>query len=186
MVNQPPRRRDTRLPGWNYRLPGPYAITICTQHRACLFGSIRDGLMELNDRGAKIQEVWFDIPGEFPRVLLDAFVVMPNHFHAIVFLDAGDIDQNPELGTVVQRFKSITTSRYSNGVHERAWPAYDGRLWQRNYYEHIIRDDRDLDRCRAYIEANPGMWYEDQDYPGEDSGGMQGDRVGAGSPHTES
>jgi REP element-mobilizing transposase RayT len=136
--------------------------------------------MELNDHGATIRDVWFDMPGQFPRVALDSFVVMPNHVHAIVFLDADDMDQNPDLGMVVQRFKSITTSRYSNGVHCDGWPAFDRSLWQRNFYDHSIRDDRDLDRCRAYIEANPGMWFEDQDISGENRGETCGDRVDTG------
>jgi REP element-mobilizing transposase RayT len=163
MKREIPRRRDTRLPGWNYRLPGPYAITMCTQHRACLFGEVRDGQMVNNAIGIMVQDVWCDMAREFPMIALDAFFVMPNHVHAIVLLDDRDIERKPELGTIVQRFKSITTSRYINGVWEQGWPPFDGRLWQRNYYEHIVRDDRDLDRCRAYIEANRGNWHNDRD-----------------------
>jgi len=118
IINTRPRRRETRLPGWNYRLPGPYAITLCTQHRTSRFGAIDDSRMTPNAVGAMIDEIWTAMIREFPPVTLDAFVVMPNHVHAIVFLDAEEIEQNPELGIVVQRFKSITTTRYINGVRE--------------------------------------------------------------------
>src|SRR5680860_580332 len=126
-MNQPPRRRDTRLPGWNYRLPGPYAITLCTQNRTSRFGDARDGQMAHNAVGDMIGEIWQAMSGEFPAATLDAFVVMPNHVHAIVFLDAGAIEQNPELGIIVQRFKSITTTRYINGVRDAGWDPFDGR-----------------------------------------------------------
>jgi len=162
-----PRRRDTRLPGWNYRLPGPYAVTLCTQGRKWLFGEVIGGLTVPNAIGSMVTAVWQEMDGEFPPLTLDAFVVMPNHIHAIVWLDAGNVEQNPDLGTVVQRFKSITTARYSKGVYEAGWEPFDGRLWQRNYYDHIVRDDRDLERCRRYIEANPSRWLDDQDYAPE-------------------
>jgi REP element-mobilizing transposase RayT len=164
MKQETPRRRDTRLKGWNYRLPGPYAITLCTQNRIWLYGDVCDGLMSTNTIGAMVQDVWHDLATEFPTITLDAFVVMPNHIHGIVFLAADHIEDNPDLGTVVQRFKSITTTRYINGVLDAGWQPFDGRLWQRNYYDHIVRDDRDLDRCRRYIDANPGNWHDDQDY----------------------
>lgn len=120
-----------------------------------------------NPIGAMVVDVWADMPKEFPTLTLDAFVVMPNHVHAIVLLHADHIELNPNLGTLVQRFKSITTTRYINGVRDEAWSPFDGRLWLRNYYDHIVRDDRDLDRCRRYIEANPGHWFNDQDYAPE-------------------
>jgi putative transposase len=158
-----PYRRDMRLPGWDYRLPGPYAITICTEERVHRFGAIHDSLMHLNPIGEMVHHTLTNIPHDLPQVTLDAFIVMPNHIHAILLLDSEDITRNPALGTIVQRFKSIATARYANGVRVHGWPPFDGRLFQRNYYEHIVRDDRDLDRCRAYIEANPANWRHDPD-----------------------
>ncbi len=114
-----PRRRDTRLPGWDYRLPGPYAVTMCTQHRACLFGEVWNGQMIQNAIGEMVNDVWLNMARDFPAITLDAFVVMPNHVHAILLLDYLDIERNPGLGTVVQRFKSISTSRYVNGVKDQ-------------------------------------------------------------------
>lgn len=119
--------------------------------------------MLTNMIGEMVHEIWTAMPGEFSSVTLDAFVVMPNHVHAIALMDYREIERNPELGTIIQRFKSITTTRYINGVMEKGWQPFDGRLWQRNYYDHIIRNERDLDRCRAYIEANPANWHHDQD-----------------------
>lgn len=158
-----PERRHTRLPGWDYRSPGPYAITICTQHRAWFFGEITDGHVIHNAAGAMVAAVWREMTIEFPRVALDAFVVMPNHLHAIVHLSRKGPIGNPTLGDVVQRYKSITTARYSVGVHDHGWEPYDQRLWQWNYYEHIVRGRAELDRCRRYIAANPANWETDRD-----------------------
>jgi REP element-mobilizing transposase RayT len=158
-----PYRRDMRLPTWDYRLPGPYAITLCTEDRAHRFGTISDGLMQLNPVGRMVHDVLADLPRDLPTLTLDAYIVMPNHIHAILLLDSDDITRNPTLGTIVQRFKSIATARYANGVDDHGWPPFDGRLFQRNYYDHIVRDGRDLDRCRAYIDANPANWPHDPD-----------------------
>ena len=158
-----PVRRHTRLPGWDYRSPGPYAITLCTQHREWFFGDVTDDRVIHNDAGTMIVAVWREMATEFPRVALDAFVLMPNHLHAIVQLSRQGPAGNPTLGDVVQRFKSITTARYSTGVHDLGWESYDRRLWQWDYYEHIVRDRADLDRCRRYIAANPAKWATDRD-----------------------
>lgn len=156
-------RRHTRLPGWDYRSPGPYAITVCTQHREWFFGDVTGDRVIHNSAGAMVSAVWREMDTEFPRVSLDEFVVMPNHFHAIVHLSREGPAGNPTLGDVVQRFKSITTARYSAGVHGYNWEPYDSRLWQSNYYEHIVRDSADFQRCRRYILANPTNWKSDRD-----------------------
>jgi REP element-mobilizing transposase RayT len=158
-----PARRNLRLAGWDYRSSGPYAITMVAQNRAWMFGDVVDGRMTHNAAGAMVIEVWREIASAFPRVTLDAFVIMPNHAHAILRLSQSDPIDNPTLGDVVQRFKSITTARYSTGVYECEWEPYDRRLWQQEYYDHIIRDEADLDRCRRYIAANPANWQLDPD-----------------------
>jgi REP element-mobilizing transposase RayT len=136
---------------------------MCTEGRVHRFGAVQDTYMIRNPVGEMIQEVWLDMEREFPTITLDEFVVMPNHVHAILLLDSEDIEHNPTLGNVIQRFKSLSTTRYVNGVREQGWAPFDGRLWQRNYYEHIVRDDRDLEQCRVYIEANPANWNTDRD-----------------------
>ncbi len=158
-----PYRRDLRLPHWDYRLPGPYAITLCTEDRFHRFGTIDDACMTLSPAGDMVHAVWKDMATAFPTVTLDAVIVMPNHVHAILLLDSEDTTRNPALGTIVQRFKAVTTALYARGVREDGWPPFDGRLWQRNYYEHVVRDERDLDRCRAYIHTNPANWRTDPD-----------------------
>ena len=158
-----PSRRHTRLPGWDYRSPGPYAITICTQHREWFFGKVVDGRVIHHVAGTMVVAVWREMTTEVPRVSLDAFVLMPNHLHAIVRLSPEGSIGNPTLGDVVGRFKSITTARYSAGVHDHDWPPYDRRLWQSEFCDHIVRGQADLDRCRRYIRANPANWNIDRD-----------------------
>jgi REP element-mobilizing transposase RayT len=119
--------------------------------------------MILNAAGEMVDAVWRQMTIEFPRVALDAFVVMPNHVHAILWLSPEGPAGNPALGEVVQRFKSITTARYSTGVHELGWEPYDRRLWWREYYEQIIRSDEQLEHGRRYVRANPANWKTDPD-----------------------
>ncbi len=158
-----------RLRGHDYTSPANYAITICTQHRRCLFGEVRDGVMVLSDAGLVIESWWHFIPFHFPDVTIDAAVVMPNHIHGILMVgtavEAPEGRNLPPLSRVIQRFKGWSTSDYKIGVHIDDWPSFDGKLWQEGYYEHIIRSDRDLDRNRRYIESNPAQWDRDENNP---------------------
>ena len=124
----------------------------------------------------RIAHSWNALPTKFPNPETDAFVVMPNHIHGILtFVGAAPRGRPPEgqphgvaptLGDVVGWFKTITTNAYIRGVKDRGWPPFDRRLWQRNYYEHVIRTDDDLDRVRQYIVTNPMNWNSDQRNPG--------------------
>jgi len=157
-------RRSIRLKGYDYTCAGAYFITICAENRTCLFGDIDSETMRLNDVGRMIQEIWDAIPLHYPGVDVDAFVVMPNHIHGIIILDGGQpqgVARPFSVGDMVQRFKSLTTKRYSDRVHAGEWPPFPGRLWQRNYYELIIRDERALNAIREYIYRNPARWAED-------------------------
>lgn len=160
-------RKATRLRGYDYRTPALYHVVTTTQGGVCRFGEVRNGVMDRNVAGEMVAEIWNAIPETFPSVSLDAFVVMPNHVHGIVFLEPHSNGDTLEvsLGDVMKWFKAVTTTRYSRGVHDLSWPPYDRRLWHRNYYDHIVRDDRDLDRIRAYIEANPANWNTDRFRP---------------------
>ena len=126
--------------------------------------------MVLNDAGRMVQAVWDELPAHYPGVAIDAFVVMPDHIHGIVRAGAGSRarpvgfcpDDTPatagmSLPEVVNRFKTMTTKRYADGVKQDGWPRFPGTLWQRNYYEHIVRNDADLNRIREYIRNNPAM-----------------------------
>ncbi|MEW6232067.1 MAG: transposase [Chloroflexota bacterium] len=128
-------RRSTRLPGYDYGQPGAYFVTIVAQDRARLSGEVLDGEMRLNDEGRMVGRQWRSLPEWFRMVELDTYIVMPNHFHAILIIQGA-----PEVGYIVGAFKFITTVEYIHGVNELGWPPFRGRLWQRNYYEHIIRD----------------------------------------------
>jgi putative transposase len=134
---------------------------------------------------------WEKLPEKFTAVTLDAFVVMPNHIHFIIVItadheptpvgahprvrpDSGGEGQTPEgqtrgsaptLGTIVQWFKTMTTNAYIRGVKEDAWRPFPGKLWQRNYYEQIIKNERHLTAVRQYIENNPVNWEADQLHP---------------------
>ncbi|HON94026.1 MAG TPA: transposase [Sedimentisphaerales bacterium] len=145
--------------------------------------------MVLNGAGRMVQTVWEDMGVYYSGVKTDEFVVMPNHVHGIIVLvgatprgrpdslnrtDAGDGIHSgqaqgpaPTLSApdVVHRFKTLTTKRYADGVKQSGWPTFSGRLWQRNYYEHIIRDDASLDRIREYIVNNPAKWALDRENP---------------------
>jgi len=158
------QRRSIRLSGHDYAAPYAYFVTICVQGRRCLFGAVDSDTILLSDAGAIVRSAWEALPQRFPTIALDAYVVMPNHLHGIVTLGETPI-AGVRLGDIVGAFKSLTTNAYSFGVRERGWVPFDQRLWQRNYYEHIIRDEADLARIRDYIEANPALWDADRLHP---------------------
>jgi len=155
-------RRSIRLKGYDYSGPGAYFVTICTRNRMCMFGHIATGEMRLNDAGQMVQSVWDGIPAHYTGIETDAFVVMPNHVHGIVII-AGATGMS--LPDVVHRFKTMTTKRYVDGVKQNGWPWFDGKLWQRNYWEHIIRNEHELNRVREYITNNPAKWDMDHQNP---------------------
>jgi REP element-mobilizing transposase RayT len=165
MVFDPDRhhRRSIRLRGYDYSRAGAYFVTICVQDRTRLFGEIADGSMHLNDAGRTVRAVWEEIPAFYPGVGIDHFIVMPDHFHGIIVLLStiivGAVGAGPRacpnLPDVIRRFKTKKTKRYYDGVKGSGLPAIRGRLWQRNYYERIVRNQRALDRIRQYIDQNP-------------------------------
>ncbi|MBZ0252150.1 MAG: transposase [Candidatus Methylomirabilis sp.] len=162
-----PRRRDTlRLRGYDYAEPGAYFVTIRCQGRACRFGTILDGEMAANAAGAMVEEAWRELPGVHPAIELDAFVVMPNHVHGVLMLTSSErATKGTSLSSVIQRFKSVTTVRYGRGVKALGWPPFDGRLRRRGFYEHVIRDERDLESIRDYVAGNPAQWARDSENP---------------------
>jgi putative transposase len=171
------RRKPLRLRGYDYAQAGAYFVTICTQHRTCLFGEVVDGAMRLNGAGQLAATVWNSMLDRFPDIELDMFVIMPNHLHGIIVLSDYDPRDTantgaragtrpaPTIGEIVGAFKSLFTLRFAEGVRGKRWPPFDRRVWQRNYYEHVIRDERDLARVRRYIDENPLRWKFDQENP---------------------
>lgn len=179
-------RRSIRLKEYNYNRRGAYFVTICVNQRECLLGEIIDNQILLNDIGMMVQQVWLELSEKYPGVGLDEFVIMPNHIHGIILLEdtnqkswqsegqpqdmgqpQGVAPTGLSLPDVVHRFKSYTTTKYRHGVRDFGWKPFQGRLWQRNYYEHIIRNDQSLNAIRSYIEKNPRMWDLDNDNPNQ-------------------
>ena len=158
-------RRSIRLPGYDYTQAGWYFVTLCTQDHVCLFGRIVDGRMQLNSPGRMIDMAWNRLPDHQRNVEIDTHIVMPNHVHAIVVLLPGDEERPLSLADIVRRFKTFTTRHYVIGVKRHGWPPFSGRLWQRNYYEHIIRNERSLNKIRQYIADNPARWPDDPENP---------------------
>ena len=181
-------RQSIRLPEFDYSRSGAYFITLCVHHRREFFGAIVDGQMQCTPAGDMIQAAWDDLPRTCPGVGIDAFVVMPNHVHGIIWLQnvrshlpeevttrfAGQRPKGTEdgtLGRVVQRFKSLTTNHYIRGVKTDHWPPFDRHVWQPNYFEHVVRNDEALSAIREYIVTNPQRWTADKENPhgtGED------------------
>lgn len=147
-----------RYPGYDYRLAGGYFITLALVSRVPRFGDVHSGQVIPNDAGHMLYETWFAIPGRYPTIVLDEMIVMPDHLHGILFLAASVPEDSPSLSEVVRVFKSVSTTRYIRGVHTRGWPHFDRHLWQPNFYDHIIRNDNDLETRRQYIKANPARW----------------------------
>ncbi len=169
-------RRSVRLRGYDYSQA--YFVTIVTFRRECLFGEIENGEMVLNNLGRIADECWCTIPEHFPFVELGAHIVMPNHVHEIISIIKNDTNDEPvgaqhaaplptplpphiksgSLGAIVRSFKSAATRRAGQELNS-------ANIWQRNYYEHIIRNETEMDTIWRYIESNPAMWQEDDENP---------------------
>jgi putative transposase len=171
-------RRSIRLQGYDYSQAGAYFITICTNNRECLFGEIIDNKMSFKNFGIIVSDEWVKSAAIRSEIELDEFVVMPNHFHGIVFLRRGDRPiarngdqpvaptgqqrgpQSRSLGALMAGYKSAVTKR----INEiRMMPGVP--VWQRDYYEHVIRNDVELNGIREYIINNPLNWALDKENP---------------------
>jgi REP element-mobilizing transposase RayT len=172
-------RRSIRLKNYDYAQPGAYFVTLLTHDREELFGEFMDGRMYLSRIGEIVGAIWRRLPAYF-SLRLDEWVIMPNHLHGIIWiLDSGKgeafadkglgischsvADASPQrepigtqsgsLGAIIQNFKSISTRKINQALHTPGAP-----VWQRNYFEHIIRDEAELGRIRQYIRDNPVHW----------------------------
>jgi REP element-mobilizing transposase RayT len=155
-----PASRDT-----DYRLANAYFVTFTTHASAQLFGTVTvDGVI-FSDAGDMVGRHLFTLSNRFPRVVLHEWIVMPDHVHLLLALTPNDStsETGESLSDVIQWLKTMTTNACIRGVQERGWPPYDRRLWQNEYYDHIIRVADDLDRSRRYIIANPANWEMDRD-----------------------
>jgi REP element-mobilizing transposase RayT len=182
-------RQSIRLPQWDYRRPGAYFVTVCAHERRCLFGEVVAGRMALNTYGRIVVEEWRRTEQIRDRVVLDAFVIMPNHVHGIIVITAdgrasaddvttnrrrGSSPMNPyghpnrtfggavagSVSTIMRQFKSMVTKRINRLRDTPGEP-----VWQRNFYERIACNRRELDRIRTYIRRNPARWHRDRHRP---------------------
>jgi putative transposase len=177
-------RRSIRLPNYDYSQSGAYFVTIVTWHRECLFGEVVDGEMVISKFGLVAKQQWEKLPQRIPTIELGEYAIMPNHMHGIIVITYGkgtagnpnDLDsessrraptheqfQKPVKGsipTIVRSYKSAVSYRINLMRGTQDIP-----VWQRNYYEHIMRNEQDLQNKTDYIEANPMLWDQDEENP---------------------
>ena len=152
LTREQPRRQRLPLPDYDYAQAGAYSVTICTRGQTCLLGGGNDGEIQPNNAGETVTRCWEEVPQHFPYVELDGFVVMPNHVHGVLLFGERELAGEPAragharpLHVVVGAFRSAVSRR-------------QGAVWQRSYWERIVRTAEELDHIRAYIEDNPLRW----------------------------
>jgi REP element-mobilizing transposase RayT len=163
-----PQRRRVRLRSYDYSWPGAYFVTICTYEKQCLFGNIENGLVNLNEYGEIAQACWKDIPFHFPEISNEIFIVMPNHVHGIISIHGvdGRSGSKPDptskrpLFEIVRAFKTYSSRRINEHRHSQGTP-----MWQRSYYEHVIRSEREYHQIGEYVKYNPAKWETDRENP---------------------
>ena len=157
-------RHTIRLKGYDYAEEGGYFVTIITQGREMLFGRVVDGEMVLNEFGRIVENSWNDLINHNADIELDEFVIMPNHVHGIIVLEPSDragLEPAPTvLSEIVRQFKTFSARRINQLRHTPGKP-----VWQRNFYDHIIRDEKDYEAVVNYIYLNPQSWAKDDENP---------------------
>lgn len=155
-------RKQIRLIGHDYSDPGYYFVTLCTSLRKCRFGSIQNAAILPTSLGRLVEGCWNDLPGHFNGLKLGSFVVMPNHVHGLLLFPTtsftiGVPHQFNSLGDVIGGFKSAVSRK--SGIR---------LLWQRGYYDRVVRNEKELHRIADYIRLNPMRWHSDEHNPDRD------------------
>ncbi len=157
MMKEQPKRKSLRLKNYDYSTTGYYFVTILTEDRKNLFGTIKNEKIALNDLGLLANKTWLNIPQHFSNITLDEYAIMPNHIHGL-FLYSMDEKYKCEnnriaksIGTLIQSYKA-TVTRESRSINLQQ------NVWQRNYYEHVVRNEEGLNKTREYIKYNPLKW----------------------------
>ncbi|MFH1395040.1 MAG: transposase [Candidatus Omnitrophota bacterium] len=169
------RKSHNRLKGYNYSNAAYYYVTICAYKHECLFGKIIKHKMTLNSAGKMVDTVIKELPKYYSCLLLDEHIIMPNHAHMIIGLNQnklfntgqarGPVPTQLSLSDIICRLKSLTTNKYIKCVNDKQWPIFNKHLWQRSFYDHIIRNEVSLNKIREYIISNPVNWAEDEENP---------------------
>ena len=160
MCNNLPNRKLLRLQKYDYSNAAAYFITICTKDRKTLFSLAE----EASEATKMIEKVFNETIESFSGVESPIYVIMPNHFHAIITIPRANKDLSHNLSTIVQAFKSKSTLEYTKMVREGILPPFDKQLWQRSFYDHIIRNNDDYCETYKYIYENPTNWKYDKLY----------------------
>ena len=161
-------RRSIRLPNYDYSQAGAYFVTVVAWRREYLFGAVVDGQVRLTTAGQLVKDAWEALPVRYPSIALDAFCIMPNHIHGILNItDAVGTVHEPLLSQTDRRnmllpkaigYLKMNAAKRINLLRSRTGIP----IWQRNYYEHVIRNDSDLSRIRQYLASNPARWKSDE------------------------
>lgn len=170
-------RKSIRIKDYDYSNEGLYFITICTYNKEKILSKItkkvqdKDELVtiELTDIGILVEQCYLNIINKFPNIQLHDYVIMPNHMHIVIEITKKKINRvdtrpTPTIANVICAFKSITTYEITKGVKEGKYKPYKNKIWQRNYYEHIIRNEKEYLRILEYIQNNPLNWALDKYY----------------------
>ncbi len=152
-------RRSIRLKDYDYSQAGAYFVTTVSYGRNCLFGEIIHGEIQLSIGGQIVKSSWLDLPNHYPEIECDSFCIMPNHFHDIIVV-TNKLDCGHSLPEIMRGFKTFSARKIN---YLRRTPGIP--VWPKNYYEHIIRDQEDMNCIREYIEANPIRWFDDDENP---------------------
>ncbi|MBQ3497922.1 MAG: transposase [Clostridia bacterium] len=158
-----PKRKLLRLQNYDYSQCNAYFVTVCTHKRQQLFGTIAPSPVGATLRGRpnnpdRMIEKWInELENKFDKVLIDCFYIMPDHLHLIIVIQEGG---KSSLEDVIAWLKTMTTNDYINGVKSGLFSPFDNKVWQRNYYDHIIRNEQDLEEKRDYTLTNLIRWLE--------------------------
>ena len=159
-------RRSLRLSRYDYSQSGAYFVTICIKNSENSLGNIEDNVMVINQFGQVVKDIWHSLDTRYKEVILDEFVIMPNHIHGIIFID-NPVEIIHELSLPKERRKMLLPKvvgyfKMNSAKLINQLQATQGQsVWQKNYYEHIIRDEVSLTKIREYIVNNPLKWHQD-------------------------
>jgi len=165
------RKNSLRLNNYDYSKQGLYFLTLCVQNHLNLYGHVENQNMVCNPAGQMVYKWYDELENKFPSIQCNDAIVMPNHFHCIIeILDAnnvrasqrgrpdGNMQTDAGIPTIMEWFKTMTPNEYIRSVKQHNWTRFDGKLWQRSYYDHIIRNNESYERIRNYIINNPQKW----------------------------
>ena len=149
-----PERKPNRIPQYDYSLPNYYFITICTHQKQCIFGTVK----QLNGFGQIAAELLLHIPKHFPNAIVDKYVVMPNHIHAIIILRDASPDARKDLSVILGQYKAAVSQQLHRSMPGRT-------IWQKSFYDHVIRSEKGYQAAWCYIDENPVRWYINRGLP---------------------